>query len=168
MRNTNGGRLCRSANAKDIERGQGRAAACRAYGRTCSALHSRAFGAQGQALAEFALILFVLMLLVMGIVDLGRAVYVQSTLANAAREGARAAIVEPTEQAVAAAQTAVAELAQAGAVQLGATPLVTVRDEYVQVVVTSTFHPLTGLIAEATGIGPGGIELRGSSKMRRE
>ncbi|GEM_PF-593627 len=123
---------------------------------------------QGQALAEFALILFVLMLLVMGIVDFGRAVYMQSVLANAAREGARAAIVEPAGKMKLVGEAAAAEFALAGAVAPGATPAVTVTDDYVQVVVTSTFQPVTGLIVKAAGIDEKGLVLQGSSKMRRE
>jgi len=44
-------------------------------------------------LAEFALVLPVLALLIFGLLDLGRAVYVYNTLANAARAGARVAAV---------------------------------------------------------------------------
>ena len=47
----------------------------------------------GQALAEFALIMPVLFLLIFALLDLGRAVYVYNTLANAARQGARVAAV---------------------------------------------------------------------------
>ena len=46
---------------------------------------------RSQALAEFALIAPVLLLVVFGIVDLGRAVFYYNTLAHAAREGAREA-----------------------------------------------------------------------------
>lgn len=42
---------------------------------------------------EFAIILPVLLLLVAGIVDFGRAFFTEIQLANAAREGARAAVV---------------------------------------------------------------------------
>jgi Flp pilus assembly protein TadG len=51
---------------------------------------------RGQALVEFALIVPVFILLVMGIFDLGRAVYGYNTVNNAAREGARLAIVDQT------------------------------------------------------------------------
>ena len=43
----------------------------------------------GQTLAEFAIILPVLLLILFAIVDLGRAVYAYSVVANCAREGAR-------------------------------------------------------------------------------
>lgn len=48
---------------------------------------------KGQSLAEFALVLPVLALLIFGLLDLGRAVYMYNTLANAARTGARVASV---------------------------------------------------------------------------
>jgi Flp pilus assembly protein TadG len=48
----------------------------------------------GQSLVEFALILPVLLLIFMGILDFGRAVFAYNALSNAAREGARVAIVD--------------------------------------------------------------------------
>jgi hypothetical protein len=48
-------------------------------------------GQSSQALIEFALISPVLLLLLFGIVDIGRAVFYYDTLNHAAREGARAA-----------------------------------------------------------------------------
>ena len=50
----------------------------------------------GQSLVEFALILPIFVLLLVGIFDLGRAVYATSTLNNAAREAGRLAIVDQT------------------------------------------------------------------------
>ena len=44
---------------------------------------------KGQSLAEFALILPMLLLVVMGIFDFGRGIYYYSAVHNAAREGAR-------------------------------------------------------------------------------
>lgn len=46
---------------------------------------------RGANLVEFALVLFVLALLMMGVVDFGRAFYSYITITNAAREGARRA-----------------------------------------------------------------------------
>lgn len=55
----------------------------------------RAHGsARGQALVEFALILPILLILVLGLFDLGRAVYGYNAVANAARNGTRVAIVD--------------------------------------------------------------------------
>ena len=47
----------------------------------------------GQALLEFALVGLIFMIVVVGLVELGRAVWNYNTLAHAAREGARYAIV---------------------------------------------------------------------------
>jgi len=57
---------------------------------TSSPAHS---GERSQALIEFALISPVLLLLVFGIIDIGRAVFYYDTLNHAAREGARAAVL---------------------------------------------------------------------------
>lgn len=53
----------------------------------------RARSEDGQALVEFALILPVLLMLILGLFDVARAVEQENTLAFAAREGARYAIV---------------------------------------------------------------------------
>jgi Flp pilus assembly protein TadG len=49
---------------------------------------------RGQALVEFALVVPIFILVLVGIMDLGRAVYYSSTLNNAAREGARLGITD--------------------------------------------------------------------------
>jgi Flp pilus assembly protein TadG len=54
---------------------------------------------RGQELAEYALALPIFLLLVLGIVDMGRAVYYSSALHNAARDGARYGVVNPTDTA---------------------------------------------------------------------
>lgn len=53
----------------------------------------RARQGRGQSLAEFALVLPLFLLLFMAIVDFGTAVFTYNSLTNAAREGARLAIV---------------------------------------------------------------------------
>lgn len=55
---------------------------------------------RGQSLAEFALVLPIIMLMIFGILDLGRAVYAYNTLSEAARQGARLAIVNQDAAAV--------------------------------------------------------------------
>ncbi len=68
---------------------------------------------RGQALVEFALIIPLFLLLLVGIFDLGRAVFAYNTLTNAAREGARIAIVNQYEPSIikkAKDQTAIVEL----------------------------------------------------------
>ena len=55
---------------------------------------SRRPGQEGQGLVEFAMVLPVFVLAVFGLFDVGRLVYVNSTLSQAAREGARLAATE--------------------------------------------------------------------------
>ena len=55
---------------------------------------------KGQALIEFALVLPVLLMLILGLFDLARAVEEENTLAFAAREGTRYAIVHGSNATV--------------------------------------------------------------------
>ena len=50
-------------------------------------------GADGQGLVEFALVLPVFMVILIGMVDLGRAIWANNSVANSAREAARFASV---------------------------------------------------------------------------
>lgn len=66
---------------------------------------------RGAAAVEFALVLPLLVLLVVGITTVGRAFWVQTTLSNAAREGVRAmALQNSPASAKAAAKNAAAAL----------------------------------------------------------
>lgn len=74
---------------------------------------------RGQALVEFALVIPIFLLLLMAVVDLGRAVFAYNSVTNAAREGTRLAIVNQTTSAIQ--QRALAQGALAG------TPVVAVE-----------------------------------------
>jgi len=52
---------------------------------------------RGQALVEFALVIPILILIFIGILDLGHGVYAYGVVSSAAREGARFGIVNPTD-----------------------------------------------------------------------
>lgn len=54
---------------------------------------------KGQGLVEFAIILMVLMLVVFGVLDLGRVFHAMITITNASREGARYLSLHPTDNA---------------------------------------------------------------------
>ncbi|HYI67022.1 MAG TPA: TadE family protein [Candidatus Limnocylindrales bacterium] len=56
--------------------------------------------ARGQSLVEFGLILPIFVLILVGLFDVGRAVYAYNTLNNAAREAGRLAIVDQFEDHV--------------------------------------------------------------------
>jgi Flp pilus assembly protein TadG len=57
-------------------------------------------GGRGQALAEFAIVVPILLLLFMGVFDFGRAVVMQTSLTNGVREGARLASVNQDKPTV--------------------------------------------------------------------
>src|SRR5256885_7822484 len=68
---------------------------------------------RGQAMVEFAVVIPIFLLMLIALFDFGRAVFSYNTLTNAAREGARFAIVnqdKPSIIAWAKSQTAIAEL----------------------------------------------------------
>ncbi|HEX5826850.1 MAG TPA: TadE/TadG family type IV pilus assembly protein [Candidatus Limnocylindrales bacterium] len=78
-----------------------------------SRLWRRGRDGRGQALVEFALVIPIFLLVLVALFDLGRAVFSYNTLTNAAREGARMAIVnqdKPTIIARAKQQSALIEL----------------------------------------------------------
>ena len=56
--------------------------------------NSRIVTEGGQSMVEFALVLPIFLLVVLGLFDLGRAVYYHSTMSNASREAVRLAIVD--------------------------------------------------------------------------
>lgn len=109
--------------------------------------HVRMKRQRGDGLVEFALILPILMLLVMGILDLGRAVYAYSVVANCAREGCRYASVTPGDD------LAITAVCTSAAVGLDATAMtVTVfypTTDSVRVHVSYQFQLITLLVAQA-------------------
>ncbi|MGI8829255.1 MAG: TadE/TadG family type IV pilus assembly protein [Candidatus Limnocylindria bacterium] len=58
---------------------------------------------RGQSLVEFALILPILLILLLGLLDFGRAVSAYNSVSNGARSGARVAIVNQNEDDITAA-----------------------------------------------------------------
>jgi Flp pilus assembly protein TadG len=76
---------------------------------------------RGQTLTEFALVVPILLLLFMGILDLGRAAYTLNTVSDAARNGVREAIVNQDCSAIATRARSVAaavDLSGSSAVQV--------------------------------------------------
>jgi Flp pilus assembly protein TadG len=103
----------------------------------------------GQDLVEYALIFPILFLVLMGIFDLGRVVYYYSALTNAAREGARRAVIDPDN--LAAIRNDVCQLSVG--LDLGCpTPSAETLDvtligsDYVQVSLSYKFAPVTPVI----------------------
>lgn len=76
---------------------------------------------RGQALVEFALVVPILLLVLVGILDFGRAIFAYNSVSNAARSGARVAIVDQSTTAIEAA-------VEAEAVGLEPTTVITFTD----------------------------------------
>lgn len=54
---------------------------------------------RAQSMVELALVLPIMILVVMGLVEFGRALFIYTVVSNAAREGVRAGLVDPTNTA---------------------------------------------------------------------
>lgn len=125
------------------------------YNYTCSPPHRRN---AGQSIVELALLLPVLMLLVVGVFDLGRAFHALITITNAAREGARYGSLHPgSETGMKAA--AVAEAAGSGIDILSDDVIINCakdvngkcfRGGVLRVTVTYTFESLLNVFIPAT------------------
>ena len=109
----------------------------------------------GQTLVQFALIISTLLLIVLGVFELGRAVETYTEISNGAREGARYASVHPDD--LEGAQTvALAKIVLAA----GATATASNDGQTVTVIVEYDFQPATALF--------GTIHLNSSATMRIE
>jgi Flp pilus assembly protein TadG len=127
---------------------------------------------RGQALVEFALVFPILVLIILGLFDLGRAVFIYGAISNAAREGGRTAIVNQNVsdiQARAKSQATSVDFSGAGSCtgglptgQSGVCATFTLADLttactptapgcVATVVVKSTYTPITPLIGNLVG-----------------
>ncbi len=133
-------------------------------------------GERGQSLVEFALVLPVLLLLILGLIDVARAIAQENTLASAAREGARYAIVHGSSSSSPVGWcssctniTAINNAVSAAAIGV---PTVTVTVDYpdssnrrgsrVSVIATSAFVPLPSQYLLGGALT---VTLRGGSTM---
>jgi Flp pilus assembly protein TadG len=130
---------------------------------------------RGAALVEFAIVLPVLLLLVFGIIDLGRLLYTYNNLTSAVREGARLAAVQSnptTAAAVSAVQARVQQYAVAFGGNAGA-PTVTVtpdvafpNTQFVTVAIVS--YPFTFITPLPTLAGLTNVPISPSATFRWE
>ncbi len=135
---------------------------------------SAARGEHGQALVEFALVLPLLLLVITGLLDTARAVWQESTLAYAAREGTRYAIVHGSNSAVplgpgAPSDPAIATVVRAAAVGVPGVRVATAwpdggneRGMRVSVEASAPFVPLASSVLLN---GAFAITLRGGSQL---
>ncbi len=119
---------------------------------------------RGQAVVEFAFILPLLLLLILGITEMGRMIMRTNLLTQAAREGARAAAVGSDSSSCVTRVTNV--LAAANVTPLAIDVIGPDADNMMQVSVTSNYQVL------GSGVGwfnlPNTLTLRGTSLMRLE
>lgn len=109
---------------------------------------------RGAALVEFAVVLPFLLMLVIGIIEFGRAYNTQLSLQSAAREGARALALGNSSTAVtarvgAATPVAVDQVTQVPCTTAGGSASVTVRESFEFGI---PFVPLGARTLEATGV----------------
>lgn len=119
----------------------------------------------GNAVIEFALILPLLLLVVFGITELGRALMTVNLLTSAAREGARVASVTGADStAVTARVMQVLDAANITPAENGITISGPDANKAITVTVETDFEILSAKILPVQGI----IRLRGSTVMRFE
>ena len=128
---------------------------------------------RGAALVEFAMISVVLMILIFGIIDFGRALYTKNSLTNAAREGGRyaAVLLAPEANTSAIQDTVIAHMSPLGGASL-------TRDEVVvsfnavggkvQSITTTINYPFEPITPIARLIGLDPLTLRASAQFRWE
>ncbi|MFH1681699.1 MAG: TadE family protein [Candidatus Eisenbacteria bacterium] len=122
---------------------------------------------RGQAVIEFALVLPILLLVLLGITEFGRAFWTLNVLTQAAREGARLAAVGGNLEAVETRVEEVLDASRIEPVEGGITldgPDPSDPDQRVTVSVTSNFNVLSRSILPITGT----IPLTGTAVMRFE
>lgn len=102
-------------------------------------------GHRGQSLVEFALVAPIFFLLLIGLFDAGYAIYSYNTVANAAREAVRVAIVNPAPDDVEAEARRAAVSLGASRVTVDQVPCNELGCSY-SVTVTYDYEPATPLI----------------------
>ena len=120
---------------------------------------------RGNAVIEFALVLPILLLVLFGITEFGRAIMTKNILFTAAREGARLAAVSPLSDSlsVQGRVTNILDAANVDAKQI--TIVYDSATRSIQVSVTNDFEVLSaGILGSFIGV----FELRGVTSMRYE
>jgi Flp pilus assembly protein TadG len=124
---------------------------------------------RGAAAVEFALVMPILILMLFGIIEFARAWNVRQTLTDAAREGARVAVVNNAMMPAAMLQDSVRQVVRNTAIragldltQLTITPTGVGVGETARVQLTYVYNPMIGLVLNAP------ITMQTTSVMRNE
>ena len=118
---------------------------------------------RGQELVEYALLLPLLLLLLVGIIEFSIIIFSYDTIANAAREGARVAIIPAASDA----EVMAAVLDRALALNLTSDEVTITRGHVVRVEVAHPVNLMTGPLIEAAG-GRSTLLLRTAATMMIE
>jgi Flp pilus assembly protein TadG len=103
---------------------------------------------RGQSTVEFALTVPLLLLLVFGIIDFGRALNIAVVVSNAAREGARAGIARgATDDEIRTAARSIAGLSRNVNVTISPAQATRKAGDTLTVTVSTSFTPVTPLLA---------------------
>ncbi len=119
---------------------------------------------RGQSLPEFAASLYLVVLILMVILDLGRGIYAYNTIAAAAQAGARYGLVHPDDTA--GIQTAVTGYLKGLDPSRITTSISEPDSGTIIVTVTYDFSPITPLIGQLIGHN-GQLTLRASAAMHQ-
>ena len=128
-------------------------------------LYDRLRRTDGNAVVEMALLLPILLLIIFGITEFGRAVMTTNVLNSAAREGARLAAVSQLSDTLSVQARVQEVLAAANVPQKTITVEYISANNIVRVVVKSDFVILSGDVLQ---VFKGTVELSGAAVMRYE
>lgn len=120
---------------------------------------------EGQSLLEFALLLPILLLVLFGITEIGRAIMVTNVLYTASREGARLAAVSAVGDSLSVRARVVQVLDAASITAKDINIQFFLAEKSVQVTVTTDFKVFSGMIVHPFS---GTFELKGETVMRYE
>ena len=115
---------------------------------TARSCHSKRWNERGQALAEFALVLPLVLLFIAGIIEMGRAWNIKQAVTDAAREGARYTVVMDEDMTMAQVYTKIEERLALASIE--ESDIGIYSDDPTCAVVADCFHTVTGYGKEMT------------------
>lgn len=121
---------------------------------------------RGQAMVEFALVLPILLIILLGIMEFGLVFHEYLVVTHAAREGARVAVLGGTDAEILSTVTSAADSIDRGSLTTTIVPGVRVRGEQVTVQVTNAVPLITPLFSAIFPQNP--FPVSGTSIMRVE
>jgi hypothetical protein len=114
----------------------------------------------GQSLVEFAIVAPFLLLIILGILDLGRLIFINTMLSAAVQEGARAGAVSTNFTQI----ESVVQDRLSGVDRDDVEISIDRTEHYTEVEIVYAFHPITPMIG--TVLGQEGIVLRRAARMQ--